>query len=197
MKQGTAIILLAFMVFGLAYGVSTRSTTANPAGEPRASRIAVINMTQVVKSSKLFIQSREELKGHISSIESEAKELAAGIKELDERLSKLQQGTVAYDDVESVRDKKQTEFEEFRKAFQQRILQLESEIYVEVHRSVVEAVAKYADAEGIDLVIQYNPDQGDETKPEKIMESLKRPVIYQKNLDITDKVIAILNSPDE
>jgi Skp family chaperone for outer membrane proteins len=78
-----------------------------------------------------------------------------------------------------------------RREFQQR----EAELYHQTYKEIESAVAQYADANRINLVLRHSRgDELDPDKPQDVLKQISQQVVYSvRNVDITDTILAMLN----
>ena len=191
------------MVFGLVcisffVGLTNQRTTANPSirngvvgSEP--SRIALIDMAKVFKTSAFFDRRRDQLKEKIAGSETEAKKMAADIKALQNKLTRFEKGSDDAKEVEGELKRKTEEFEGFRKKTQEDILKAEAVIYHETYTLVETAVKDYAKLHAIDLVLRFNSEPLDDQDPQKLIQGMNRQVVFHREMDITDPIIEMVN----
>jgi hypothetical protein len=67
-------------------------------------------------------------------------------------------------------------------------------MYLETYQGVMADVGKYCKAHGINLVMRFNGDPYDASDPEGLKKELNKAVLYQDGIDITDDILAIVNS---
>jgi Skp family chaperone for outer membrane proteins len=198
MSKVPSLLLLGILVLVLGGGATGRNATAEPKPISLApTRIALIDIAKVFKASEFLSQKRGMLIQDIKESEETAKQLLAELNPMKQALDLLDQ-----DAEERVALKEQVEeatarWESYRQAARKRLLQTESEIYVKAYELISAEVAKYAKQHGIDLVIRYSSEPMKEDNPQKIMEGLGRPIVYQNELDISDAIIEAMKRATE
>ncbi len=73
-------------------------------------------------------------------------------------------------------------------------LEQEAKVYYGIYREIEDSVAVFAERNRIGLVLRYS---GDEMKPDdraSVLQGVNRPVVFQRNLDITQHVLNQLNA---
>ena len=193
-------MVVGVLMCGLLCGTINRPATADPTQEtvrsdPRsnATQVALIDMAQVFKKSRLFEQSRNALKLKVDDADVIGKRMTEELQLMIQKSKGLEQGSEERKELESQVRKKQAEFDEFRKETVAKLQKAESEIYLKIYRIASDEVAQYAQAHGIDLVIRFNEEplvEGEDFQ--KLMQSLNRQVIYENRLNITHEIIAAM-----
>jgi Skp family chaperone for outer membrane proteins len=189
-------LFFAFGIVGLLVAATARNATADPRDdepEGHATRIALIDMARVFKTSREFERKRDELKEEITAEEETARKLQNGVTELQRRFDTSEIGTEEHLDLEKALKRKTGEFEAYRQKAQRTFLKKESAIYLEIYQQVAAEIAKYAENHGIDLVIRFNSEPIKLEDPQKLLESMNRQVVYENRLDITDEIIVAVN----
>ena len=188
---GLGIVVFASVINGTRVKAEPEKDTAR---KRPPTCVAVIDMSKVFKASRDFETRREELKSKIGEAEVAAKEMQSAIQLLKTSSDKLEKGSEEKAEVDRQLKQKTAEFETYRRGEAARFMKLESEIYREVYESVTAEIATYAKEHGIDLIIRCNADSlNDADTPQKIMEGIKKNVIYHHDVDITEDIIAAMN----
>lgn len=192
------------MVFGLVcisffVGLTNQRTAANPSIRnavvgSELSRIALVDMAKVFKTSTFFERRRDQLKEKIAGSETEAKKMAADIKALQNKLTKFEKGSDDAKELEGEIKRKTEEFEGFRKKTQEDIVKAESAIYHKTYQLVETEVADYAKQHGFDLVLRFNSEPLNDQDPQKLIQGMNRQVVFHRELDITDQIIEMVNA---
>ena len=68
-------------------------------------------------------------------------------------------------------------------------LQREARQYFDSHQEIVTAVERVATRHNISLVLRYDSRPIDPTNPQSVAQGVSRPVVLQRNLDITQLVV--------
>jgi hypothetical protein len=87
--------------------------------------------------------------------------------------------------------------ENLRGEAQKQIIKYQQEELTKMYREVYQIVSEYAAANGIDIVMQYNEDWGDDYhSPPRVVQRMNLvywPMYYDKSLDMTAYVAEALN----
>lgn len=171
-------------------------------------RIAFFNLTYVVKNYDQYQQFNEEIKKVIEPYQKRDAEL----RERLEELRRQAEGSSLVPAKGEDRDEKsrKEELEEEGRKIQRRIEDNAAKIKKEaskrsddemkiIYAAVVEVARRYATANGIDLVLQYNDavTQDDLVSPKNIARKLNTgafmPVYWDESMDISLDLVAMLN----
>lgn len=204
MERRYSLVVVASLVFGILGWFHDRIPAA--ADEPVAAeaketrkqsgRVALVDLGRVFKESDQFNAGREALKVELAKTETEAQVMAAEIQRLETKSKQLTAGTNEHDAAtDELALKKQT-FDAYRKQVQRQFAKTEANLYVKIYEMVRDHIKKYADANGIDLVIRYSAEEADLKQPRTPQQSLQllnQQVVYHKSLDITDQIVQAVN----
>ena len=159
-----------------------------------AGEIALVNMGKVLKSSKHFTTAIAKLRQETQDLEQEFKGRSAEINFLKERSQSSDEKTKleVQAQVERLAVDMRIDMEQAKRRLQEK----EAEAYAEFYELTISAIGKIAEDDGLRLVLRYKGSGSvDRSSPKKVLEDLNRAVLYQRGLDITDRVIALLNQP--
>ena len=190
-----AASLAAAGVFG------TSTVVAQQGAAKKPSKVGLIDMATVFKDFKKFKNLREDLKNEMVAMDASAK---PQIEEMKRLQSQLQQGTFEAGSPEKAQAEEQlinvsTKLEALRKKAQVDVMRKESEIYKDVYLEVQEAVKKFSEYQGYDMVIRFNSTKlEDQDNPQAVLQQMNRQVVYHNPSDnITNVIVKYLNSQYE
>jgi Skp family chaperone for outer membrane proteins len=157
-----------------------------------ATRVAIVDMARIFKTSKAFEGARDKLKEKISESEEVAKKMLQEITDLAQKLKTPGLDPDTKKDLTTEVTAKSKEFEEFKKVKQKEFLTAESKIYLTIYNMVIKEIGDYADAHKIDLVMRYSSEALDDSDAQLLLQGMNRQVVFQNKLDITDDIIDLL-----
>lgn len=190
MPKVSSFLLVGILALVVGGGTSRRDATADAVRVGAApTRIALVDMARVFKNLEFLNQKREVLTQDIKEAEETAKQLVAELNRMKGGLDSLDQDAEERGALKEQVAEATANLEKYRQATRKRLLQTESEIYVKAYELTSAQVATYAKQHGIDLVMRYSSEPIKEDNPQKLIEGLGRPVLYQNDLDITDAII--------
>jgi len=190
----TGGILLAV---GLVVVVS-RSWSAPKAEPPaRRTRVAVLNVSQVIKSYAKWKTFQAHFKKDVERYEEEAKELKA-------QVDSLAKDSTAADAPAAQREQAEEKLKEAKRALEdlaakakKSLAEKQAKQYTELYGDVRHAVAKYAKAHDLELVLQYNDMFADSPEGDKNPLGIQRrlttdgclPLYAADGMDISKDII--------
>jgi outer membrane protein len=156
--------------------------------------VAVLNVDKVFK---LFAPLQERLAPLRQDAQDLEKTMQLKQVELETTQQKLQRtpaGSADFEKLQVQLARLQTELRLFVERERRNLAKKEAEIYVALFQEMEEEVKKIAKARGIKLVVRQNAGSPKDERVEEVLKWLNRPVIFDDGVDITDEVLAALNS---
>ena len=198
MKRTLAMLAGLACLIGVSYFVG--SACAQPAKvvdkEP-PHKIALIDMSEVIKGYTKFQGMQEDLKGKIKEKEAEGKLLTDKVKVVVDQLNSgtIVKGSADYQALEKDYLRLQGDMQALKQSAQLDLMREEARNYHNVYLDVQAAVAKFAKHFGYTLVLRFSKEELDSNDPQKVIQGLGRQVIYHEpGDDITEGVLKFLNN---
>ena len=198
------IIAAGMLVLGGAIYVSSH-LMADPPAASRApqTRIALCNLSAVIKGYKKYQNFQTEIKGEVEKFQAKDKEIR---KNIDSCVKAIQDPATATD--------KKAEYEKWLTAYKHQLEDNTAEgkavlgkksddQMVILYKEVREVAQRYAASQGIELVLHYN-DADEKGEPaifsspanvaRKMQAGACMPLVIAPGMDITDTLIGMLNT---
>jgi len=159
-------------------------------------KVALIDISRVLKEYKKVDALRSEIKAEIAKSETQRTAMVKQMKTIKDKLSSpnIQQGSPKAVELEKQGLKVEAEFNSFKKAERTRILRREAQLLKTIHGEIKGVVKRAADAWGYTLVLRFNGAPSDAATPNNVVGQLQRQVVYYRTEDdITQPVIEYLN----
>lgn len=159
-------------------------------------KIALVDISRVLKEYKKVDSLRTEIKGEITKSEQTRTGM---LKQMQTLKGKLQAPNIVQGSTKAVELEKQilkieAEFNAFKKAERARILRLEAQLLKTIHGEIKAVVKRAAEAWNYTLVLRFNSDNSSSTNPNTVVGQLQRQVVYYRTEDdITQPVVEYLN----
>ena len=167
---------------------------ANSASKPH--KIALIDISKVLKNYKKVDALRAEIKAEIAKSEPHRTSIGKKLETLKKRLGSgsLEPGSAKAAELEQQADSLKAELVVFNKNERKRILRREAQLLKTIHGEIKGVVKRAADAWGYTLVLRFNSSSTEATTPNSVVGELQRQVVYHRaEDDITKPVIEFLN----
>jgi Skp family chaperone for outer membrane proteins len=193
-------LFVCFAVAAASAGIASAQErpAAAPAQKAAAAsthQVGLIDMAHVFKNYEKFKSMTEDMQADAKSAQAEAEAMVEQMKQTQETMQKLTEGSADYIANETKILTLQTKLESFRKVQQREFLRKEAEIYKTVYMEVQNAVQRYAKYYKYTLVLRFNRQTVDAAEnPQEIITSMNRQVVhYREEDDLTDPILDFLN----
>jgi Skp family chaperone for outer membrane proteins len=163
------------------------------AAPQRSPEVVVLDVSKVFKDHARFNQSLEVMKKDVEAFENYIRQERTRINGLVETLKNYNPGTPEYKKVEEdaarITSDLQVQTQLKRKEFMDREAKLYYNTYIEVSRTV----ERFANEQGMSLVLRYNSEEIDENSRDSVLAGVNNAVVYQYKLDITGVITKLVN----
>ncbi len=159
-------------------------------------KIALIDISRVLKEYKKVDALRSEIKAEISKSETQRTSMIKQMQTIKDKLKapNIEQGSAKAVELEKQYLKIEAEFTSFKKAERQRILRHEAQLLKTIHGEIKAVVKRAAEAWEYTLVLRFNGAPSNGATPNNVVGELQRQVVYYRGEDdITQPVIDFLN----
>lgn len=189
--------LVATAAFGtsatFAQGNAAPRTTAAPATGKQGTSVAVIDVGYIFKNARRFKQTMEQIKATDEKFQAELVRRRDAINASIQKLQQMPKGDPNYTLLEEQIAGDQTKLRlDLARAQKDRIEQ-EAKVYFNAYTEVEDHISKFSGRYGIDLVLRFNSEAMDPTKPESVLSGINRFVVFQRQLNITGHILDEMN----
>jgi RNA polymerase sigma factor (sigma-70 family) len=211
LKTTAAVGVLATLA-GLGFGVwggrpATADTpelrqkdAARPAAEPKT-RIALLNLSYVIKHCDEFKALQESVKKQVTFFQEREKASRARIETWNRELAAAGLAPFKRDGLEMDIKSEQRKLQDDQEEARRKLAKLSDDHTVVLYKKVREAAARYARAHDFDLVLHFNdasPDEQDFFSPQNVTRKLQAgtcmPLYWKGETDISKAVVDALNA---
>ncbi len=173
--------------------VRPAAPVSQPAARPAGTSVAVIDLQEVFKQNIRFKQALEDIRKDTEGLAAKTRTEQTKLQKMVEELKNFKPGTPDYktreEEIARLESNVRVTLGLERKDLRDR----EAKLHFHAYEEVLGIVEVFAERYGIALVIRFNAEEMDPSNPESIMMGLNRHVVYQRNLNITDAIIAEIN----
>jgi Skp family chaperone for outer membrane proteins len=178
---------------------------AGPAATPLRTRVALINMVEVLKKYEKFKTAEKVLREEVAQADKELEGYKARIAQLRTDFQK-EADPAKRDQIEKDVKRLQLQAQDFQEEAQKRIGKKQGELAVQIYHEVEDAVKDFARYNDIELVLHYNDvgrtEPGDvagfyspgNVQRKMMMIGPVMPMYYDPRMDITAAVTQMLNN---
>ena len=158
--------------------------------------VALLDVGYIFKNHQGFKQQMDSMKAQVQTFEQKLKTQQEQIQTKSRQLSTYKPGTPQYKQLEETTTKELADLKVQMQLKRKEIMEQEAKIYMATYRQVMSAVAAFANAKNIDLVLRYDRESApnDTASPQETLKIINRPVIFEKGLDISDAVLGQVNA---
>ena len=177
-----ASLLVAAMLLA---GPTSTAFAQGTAASSIPHKVALIDISRVLKEYKKVDALRSEIKAEIAKSETQRTAMVKQMKTIKDKHSSpnIQQGSPKAVELEKQGLKVEAEFNSFKKAERTRILRREAQLLKTIHGEIKGVVKRAADAWGYTLVLRFNGAASDAATPNNVVGQLQRQVVYYRNED--------------
>jgi Skp family chaperone for outer membrane proteins len=155
--------------------------------------VAVIDVGYIFRNLERFKLAREDINGDAAQFQEEIRDRRAGLAQKAEQLKTTPAGTPQYTQLEEQLANADTQLRLDMARKQKERVEKEAKIYFNAYKEIEEEVRRFADRYGIDLVVRFNSENMDISKPETVLQGINRFVVFQRSLNITNHILDELN----
>ncbi len=167
-------------------GVAARAATSG-------NRIAVIDISRIFKNHAGFKRAMDGMKKEVEAFEAELRNRGKEIEGLREQMRNFKAGTPEYKRIEEQMAQRAADGQAQTQLKRKEFLEREAKIYYDVYMEIVAATGQFAERNGISLVVRFNSAPIEGADRNSVLEGVNRAVVFQKNLNITELVLQMLN----
>jgi Skp family chaperone for outer membrane proteins len=171
----------------------TTAARAQTGARPSGTSVAVIDLGAVFDKHARLKTQLEQIKTQIDSFEAYVRQEKQKIEAMAEQLKTLKPGTPDYAGKEKEFASLSADLQVQVRQKSREFLEQEAQIRYESYQEIQQHVATFCQSYGIQLVIRFNREPIDASKPQEVQMGLNRPIVYQNSLDITQHIIDSLN----
>lgn len=158
-------------------------------GAKTSTPVAVIDIGYIFKNHPRFKQAMDTVRARVKDSESKFQTRGKDIQSRVLRLKQLKPESAEFKQLEGETARLQAQVEADMKLQRKEFLGQEAQVYYAIYQEVQSEIKTFADNHGIGLVLRFSAEQIDVSNRQSVMEGVNRPVVYQRNLNITYDVL--------
>ena len=179
-------------VVAVALAICLVTLQARAQTRPSGTSVAVIDLGEVFKAHPRLKTQLEGIKTQIDAYEAFVRQEQTKVQAMAEELKTLKAGTPSYGEKEKAFASVQAGLQVQVRQKSREFLEQEAQIRYQAYQEIQQHVEKFCQAYGIQLVIRFNRNKIDPSKPQEVQMGLNRPIVYQSSLDVTNHIITSL-----
>ena len=156
-------------------------------------KVAIVDIGVVFKNHPVFSQQLESLKQEAEQFKANSVQLQQQLMQKAEVLRQYTPGSAEFKKAESDLAKESAGLEVEQRDKMRTLMQREAKLHFNTYTEVNNLIGQYCDQRQIQLVLRFNSEPMDPSKPGTIMQRVNGSIIYyDQDKDITQKIIAQL-----
>lgn len=164
--------------------------TAAPSASGGGTNVAVIDIPYIFKNHPRFKQQMDQFKASVDQFEDEMKvESKKLVQVRDDVMARFKPNSEEFKREEEKMAKAQSDMRIKVEMKKREFLEKEAAIYYQTYKEIEALVGDFAVKNRIGLVLKFNGDEIDPNDRGSVLQGVNRPVVYQKNLDISDLIL--------
>ena len=176
---------------------AARPQAARPQGpvapKPAGVNIALLDVSYVFKNYTRFNERLESIKGEIKAFETKMREQQKQFSTIGEQLKQYSPDSPEYKRIEAGALRQQVDIQTKAQLKKRDILEKEARSYYDAYQEIQTAVQSVSARYSIGLVLRFDREEMTPTNRASVLKGVNRAVVYQRDLDITDMVLDMLN----
>lgn len=187
------LVIVAATLLGSLVTVYATAQNPQPPAVPTGGAIGLLDVNYIFKNHHRFKLQMEEMRGDVEKAEATVQKEREAIQRLAEQLEQYK-GTRDYKAMEQEIADRQAKLAVQVRMQQREFLEREARIYHNTYKEIWQAVDYYCRNQNLAMVLRFNGDPADTTKPEEVLRDINKPVVWYRNgMDITGNILADLN----
>jgi Skp family chaperone for outer membrane proteins len=165
-----------------------------PAAAGGGTSVAVIDIASIFKNHVRFNAAMNDMKRDIEGFDATMQEEQKKIMKKAEALQTFNPTSPDFKKLDEEVAHLKSNFQIQLQAKKREFLEAEAKVYFNIYREVEEAVAVFAQRNGIRLVLRFTGDDMKAEDRNSVLQGVNKPVVYQYQLDITNLILEKVNA---
>jgi len=175
-------------------GTVGRAQDVGAPSAPPATLVAVVDIARLFEAHPAFQAKRNALEKEAQDANQELEGKRKGLTQRNQQLTELNSASPDYRQLESDIAREVADLQVQARQVKKDLLQREALQYFTSYSEILAAVDRIAQRHGIALVLRFDSRTMHPDDPQSVMQGMNREVVLQRNLDITDMVLAELQT---
>jgi len=165
---------------------------ANPAcAQSSGGFTVVLDVAKVFKQNARFDSSMKAIQSEAEKLKTQIQSEQESLKgEAAQVMEQYRPGTPEFQDNETRLEKKQAELRTRARQLNEQLLNKEAKLYHDTYLQMQQVVSQFAQDNNIAMVLRFDSSEVDPANRADVIKAVNRGVVFQRDLDITDAVVA-------
>lgn len=189
------LVAAAALVGSVGLLTVSQISAQRPAAPPPApcDGLALLNMYTVIQSSTKIKQAKDSIEAEGQAKKEVFKKDGERGGQLAEKFRSLPPNSPERQKLEREIMKMKADFELQGKKFERESQEKEVKVFYALSRDLHDELDRYAQVNGIQLILRYDPTPADLVDPAAIAQEVRKLIVYQRGLDITPAAVEAVN----
>jgi len=196
----TVIILTGLVTLGVAFYVGSQlRAQQQPTAPPPKTKIAVVNLSQVVKKYAKWLEFEKTYKGYLDQLKAEFDKIKLQGVEAKDRLAKMAPDDPNREKVQQQLKDVERRLQDYDEEAKKKLSKWQDDTLVQIYREVHDAIESYARSNDIEMVMHFNDAiaQAELYHPYNVQRKMQTvglmPVYVTPGMDVTEIIVNNLN----
>ena len=157
--------------------------------QPSTTPVAVIDIGHIFKNHPRFKQAMENVKKQVEASDEKFRARTKDIESRAKQLKTYKPDSAEYKQLEAETARLQAQIQADMALKRKEFMLKEAEVYYAIYNEVLAEVKAFADNHRVGLVLRFSADKIDPADRNSVLQGVNRPVVYQRNLNITHDIL--------
>ncbi len=155
--------------------------------------VVVLDVAKVFKANTSFDTQMEQIKTEANALQVKVQGQQQSIQERAQQVSEMEANTTERNQMEAQLEQEQAALRTQARQSETDLLNREAQAYFATYTEMQRVVASLAAEHNISLVLRYDSEDIDPNNRGEVIKGVNRSIVFHRDLDLTDMVIAGMN----
>ena len=151
--------------------------------------VVVVDIGYIFKNHTGFTQMMERMKQEVKTSDDQCRARGKNIETRVQQLKAYKTDSAEFKRLEAETARLHAQIQADMALKRKEFLQKEAEVYYAIYQEIQKEVKAFADNHGVGLVLLFSADKIDSSNRASVLQGVSRPVVYQRNLNITHDIL--------
>lgn len=151
--------------------------------------VVVVDIGYIFKNHARFTQMMERMKQEVKASDEQFRARGKDIETRVKQLESYKPDSAEFKRLEAKTARRHAQIQADMTIKRKEFLWKEGEVYYAIYQEIQKEVKAFADNHGIGLVLLFRADEIDSSNRASVLQGVSRPVVYQRNLNITHDIL--------
>ena len=186
LKVETNVRIWAMVLAAGWMAVATNSSFGQAASK---TPVAVVDIGHIFKNHPRFKRAMDQVKAQVKASEDSFLLRQKEVEKQAQQLKTFKPDSAEYKQLEADAARSQAQIQAEMALKRKEFLEKEALVYYTIYNEIQKEVKALADTYNIGLVLRFSADAMDPADRQSVLQGVNRPVVYQRNLNITYQIL--------